>query len=201
MGTNLSHSTPIIPSLSKLETIAQKIYKSTKAYINKKTKKLITSIEEQKQQGNELKMKCLRIKYNKKHDIKVKRKKKTPHKVTNVSGYFFKIRSALDLKNEHIYCWQNNSRTIEGILDDLMDKKITADQFVKIIFTMGARKQKDTTVSKSDIKNPKTKATSMFQCKGCKSWNVTTHQLQTRSGDEGYTTYLYCEDCGKRGKF
>lgn len=38
-------------------------------------------------------------------------------------------------------------------------------------------------------------------CKQCKSWYTTFTQAQTRSADEGITTFVQCEDCGYRYKF
>ncbi|QPB44588.1 transcription elongation factor S-II [Medusavirus stheno T3] len=42
----------------------------------------------------------------------------------------------------------------------------------------------------------------MYRCRkrSCRSWNTYNHQLQTRSADEGATTYITCNDCGERYK-
>jgi transcription elongation factor S-II len=38
-------------------------------------------------------------------------------------------------------------------------------------------------------------STDMFFCRKCKKNNCTFYQLQTRSGDEGMTTFVTCVDC------
>ena len=43
--------------------------------------------------------------------------------------------------------------------------------------------------------------TSEFICGKCKSSNCTYYQLQTRSADEPMTTFVSCQNCGKRWKF
>lgn len=35
----------------------------------------------------------------------------------------------------------------------------------------------------------------------CRSTNINYEQRQTRSGDEGYTTFACCVDCGRKWKF
>jgi transcription elongation factor S-II len=40
-------------------------------------------------------------------------------------------------------------------------------------------------------------STDMFFCRKCKTNNCTFYQLQTRSGDEGMTTFVTCVDCNK----
>jgi len=40
--------------------------------------------------------------------------------------------------------------------------------------------------------------TAMFRCRKCRSTKVDYYQLQTRSADEGMTTFFTCGDCGKR---
>jgi transcription elongation factor S-II len=41
----------------------------------------------------------------------------------------------------------------------------------------------------------------VFACKKCKSKNTEYHQMQTRSADEPMTTFVCCNNCGKRWKF
>ncbi|XP_077460989.1 transcription elongation factor A protein 2-like isoform X4 [Stigmatopora argus] len=43
--------------------------------------------------------------------------------------------------------------------------------------------------------------TDMFVCKNCRGKNCTYTQVQTRSADEPMTTFVVCNDCGKRWKF
>ncbi len=43
--------------------------------------------------------------------------------------------------------------------------------------------------------------TDRYTCKKCKSKRCSYYQLQTRSADEGITTYITCLDCGQRMKF
>jgi len=43
--------------------------------------------------------------------------------------------------------------------------------------------------------------TDRYTCRKCKSKRCSYYQLQTRSSDEGITTYLTCLDCGQRMKF
>jgi len=38
------------------------------------------------------------------------------------------------------------------------------------------------------------------RCRKCRSSNVDSYQLQTRSADEGMTSYFTCGDCGHRWK-
>ncbi|XP_076462898.1 transcription elongation factor A protein 1-like [Babylonia areolata] len=42
--------------------------------------------------------------------------------------------------------------------------------------------------------------TDLFRCKRCGNKNCTYSQLQTRSSDEPMTTFVLCNDCGKRWK-
>ena len=42
--------------------------------------------------------------------------------------------------------------------------------------------------------------TDRYTCRKCHSKKFSYTQLQTRSGDEGITTYLTCLDCGTRMK-
>jgi transcription elongation factor S-II len=43
--------------------------------------------------------------------------------------------------------------------------------------------------------------TDRYTCRKCKSKRCSYYQLQTRSADEGITTYVSCLDCGQRMKF
>ena len=43
-------------------------------------------------------------------------------------------------------------------------------------------------------------ATDTFTCRKCKKNQCTYYQLQTRSSDEGITTYVQCIPCGARWK-
>jgi len=45
-----------------------------------------------------------------------------------------------------------------------------------------------------------TKST-LIKCGGCGKSNTTYHQAQTRSADEPMTTFVLCNECGKRWKF
>jgi len=40
----------------------------------------------------------------------------------------------------------------------------------------------------------------LFKCGKCKSMKTTYTQVQTRSADEGMTTFVHCTNCGKRWK-
>lgn len=42
---------------------------------------------------------------------------------------------------------------------------------------------------------------SLIKCGGCGKSNTTYHQAQTRSADEPMTTFVLCNECGKRWKF
>jgi len=42
------------------------------------------------------------------------------------------------------------------------------------------------------------KTTKMYACPQCHKSNATFYQLQTRSGDEGYTTFIQCQMCEHR---
>ncbi len=42
------------------------------------------------------------------------------------------------------------------------------------------------------------KTTKMYACPQCHKRNATFYQLQTRSGDEGYTTFIQCQMCEHR---
>jgi DNA-directed RNA polymerase subunit M/transcription elongation factor TFIIS len=41
----------------------------------------------------------------------------------------------------------------------------------------------------------------LFKCGKCKTYKTTYYQLQTRSSDEGLTTYVTCLNCHNRWKF
>lgn len=41
----------------------------------------------------------------------------------------------------------------------------------------------------------------ILQCRKCHSYKVTYYQLQTASGDESFTTYANCHNCGNKFKF
>jgi len=41
----------------------------------------------------------------------------------------------------------------------------------------------------------------ILQCRKCRSYKVTYYQLQTASGDESFTTYANCHNCGNKFKF
>lgn len=41
----------------------------------------------------------------------------------------------------------------------------------------------------------------VFKCSKCKSKNTSYFQLQTRSADEGLTTFVTCNNCNKRWRF
>lgn len=43
--------------------------------------------------------------------------------------------------------------------------------------------------------------TDQFKCSKCGKRNCTYNQVQTRSADEPMTTFVYCNECGKRWKF
>lgn len=51
------------------------------------------------------------------------------------------------------------------------------------------------------IINPPTIQKSLYKCKHCHSDKTWSYQHQTRSGDEGMTTFINCSECGKRYKF
>ena len=42
--------------------------------------------------------------------------------------------------------------------------------------------------------------TDQFKCGRCKSRKCTYYELQTRSADEGMTTFITCINCGNRWK-
>lgn len=50
-------------------------------------------------------------------------------------------------------------------------------------------------------KGSKEKVKGMYKCKRCKSWYTTLTQQQTRSGDEGMTSYISCTICNFVSKF
>ena len=41
----------------------------------------------------------------------------------------------------------------------------------------------------------------ILRCGKCRSYKTDYHQLQTSSGDESFTTYVLCKNCGNRWKF
>ena len=41
----------------------------------------------------------------------------------------------------------------------------------------------------------------ILECRKCRSYKVTYYQLQTASGDESFTTYANCHNCGNKFKF
>lgn len=47
----------------------------------------------------------------------------------------------------------------------------------------------------------KVEIASEFYCSKCKKNNCAYYQLQTRSADEPMTTFVTCNDCGKKWKF
>lgn len=66
------------------------------------------------------------------------------------------------------------------------------DEEIKKVIEKEFRSSKDDDLNKEE---------GMFTCGRCKS-NRTTHtQLQTRSADEGLTTFVTCKNCGNRWKF
>ncbi len=50
------------------------------------------------------------------------------------------------------------------------------------------------------IINPPEVQKGIYKCKKCKSQKTWSYQLQTRSGDEGFTNYINCSNCGNRWK-
>ena len=61
-------------------------------------------------------------------------------------------------------------------------------------------------INKLKIQNENTydkqlQISSEFTCSRCKSNNCSYYQLQTRSADEPMTTFVNCNDCGKKWKF
>ena len=51
------------------------------------------------------------------------------------------------------------------------------------------------------IVNPPNVQEGVYECSKCKSKKTYLFQLQTRSGDEGFTTYVTCVNCGNKWKF
>jgi DNA-directed RNA polymerase subunit M/transcription elongation factor TFIIS len=56
-------------------------------------------------------------------------------------------------------------------------------------------------ISKEIYKEDTNGVEGMFRCGKCKSYKTIYHQLQTRSADEGLTTFVTCVNCGNRWKF
>ena len=61
-------------------------------------------------------------------------------------------------------------------------------------------------INKLKIQNENTydkqlQISSEFTCNKCKSNNCSYYQLQTRSADEPMTTFVNCNECGKKWKF
>ena len=58
----------------------------------------------------------------------------------------------------------------------------------------------ETLLKHSSVAKPIVQGNGMFTCGRCKSKKTTYYQLQTRSADEGLTTFVQCQNCNNRWK-
>lgn len=57
---------------------------------------------------------------------------------------------------------------------------------------------KNMSFAKEILEQKETSSKGIFQCPGCKSFDVDTEQKQTRSADEPMTIFCHCTQCNKR---
>ena len=133
--------------------------------------------------------------------------------------YNYTIKQATDKqiikKWDNIYfveLYKNRLRTIyinlknDNILELILTKKIKPQELVFMSHQEMLPEKWNPIIEDLKIKNenkyiPKVEAsTDNYTCRKCKSKQCTHYQLQTRSGDEGMTTYVACIDCGTSWK-
>ena len=82
------------------------------------------------------------------------------------------------------------------IASDILTDKI--EVYDSVIYQLFEEKKM---IENDRVINPPSVQKSLYKCKHCKSDKTWSYQLQTRSGDEGMTTFINCSECGKRYKF
>jgi DNA-directed RNA polymerase subunit M len=87
---------------------------------------------------------------------------------------------------------------IDSILNDSMNKgEHDHDAWNHFIFS--EHRKEEIQIEKSIASGPKVDKSGVL-CKFCKAAKVIVELKQTRSGDEGMTTFSRCTECGKRWK-
>ena len=115
--------------------------------------------------------------------------------VNFVSIYISRFRSILtNLKNNKlIELIQTNEISIPQ-LENITHYEMDPSKWKDLIEKKIIREQND--LSSKELKA----STDMFTCNKCKSKKCTYYELQTRSADEGMTTFITCLNCGNRWK-
>jgi transcription elongation factor S-II len=100
-----------------------------------------------------------------------------------------------------------NLRNNPGLLENIQNGGILPETFAHISH-QEMNPERWNELIQIKIKKDKAKyeenmeaATDTFTCNKCKQKKCTYYQMQTRSADEPMTTFVSCNECGKKWKF
>ena len=114
--------------------------------------------------------------------------------------YFNKARSIYTNLNKDSYI--NNPKLQQRIKSKKFDLDNIADMSYQELFPEHWKKLLDDKFKREKMmyEEKEEAMTDQFKCGRCKSRKCTYYELQTRSADEGMTTFITCINCGNRWK-
>lgn len=108
-------------------------------------------------------------------------------------------RFAESYKSAALYVLRNCDRMLKFVAERDMDPKTVANASPCEISPEKWSELVDIQRKRNEMRGCKPKATtSQFTCKKCRSRNISSYELQTRSADEPMTNFCLCIDCGNR---
>jgi len=112
-----------------------------------------------------------------------------------VQIYVDRLRSIyINLKNEALIKSVNNGEVKSQDIAFMTHQELCPEKWEQLIKAKIIR-------DKNKFEQKLEAMTDRYTCRKCHSKKFSYTQLQTRSGDEGITTYLTCLECGQRMKF
>ena len=111
-----------------------------------------------------------------------------------VQIYLDHLRSVyINLKNEHLIQQVVSGEIKSHMIAFMTHQEMCPEKWAELIRLKSIR-------NKSKFVTQIEACTDTFTCRKCKSKKCSFMQAQTRSADEGITTYVQCLDCGCRWK-
>ena len=107
--------------------------------------------------------------------------------------YLDHLRSIMTNLKGDVLCQINDGTVKPHVVAFMTHQELCPDRWAKMIDVKIKRDSKKYEVDMSA-------STDLFTCRKCKQSKCTYYQLQTRSSDEGITTFVQCLSCNSRWK-